>query len=70
MKVKLIISFFFFSFLSLIILPQKLDQSFIAIKSTGVQEFLEKYPDYDGRGTLILILDSGVDIGVEGVEHC
>ena len=65
MKKKLLLLSFLF--LSTIILPQKLDQSFIAVKSTGVQDFLEKHPEYDGRGTVVLILDSGVDIGIEGL---
>ncbi len=61
---------FIISLLSLSVLnlfSQQLDQSFIAVKSTGVQEFLQTYPEYDGRGTLILIFDSGVDIGVDGL---
>lgn len=65
MKTKLFLLAIIIS--SINIFSQKLDQSFIAVKSTGVQEFLETYPEYDGRGTLILIMDSGVDIGIDGL---
>lgn len=42
-------------------------QTFLSISNTGVKEFYELYPEYDGRGTIIIILDTGVDIGVEGL---
>jgi len=42
-------------------------QSFISIKNTGVNEFHEKYPKYDGRGTIVMVLDTGIDIGVDGL---
>ncbi|MCZ7601987.1 MAG: S8 family serine peptidase [Melioribacteraceae bacterium] len=54
-------------FFASIIFAQEFDQSFIALKSTGVKEFLQKFPEYDGRGTLILVMDSGVDFGIDGL---
>ncbi len=43
-------------------------QTFLDLNPTGVSEFLSLHPEYDGRGTIIFILDTGVDMGIAGLE--
>jgi subtilisin family serine protease len=59
----------FFILLPLVaLLAQDSSQTFLSVSRTGVQEFLNQHPDYDGRGTIIFVFDTGVDMGIDGLE--
>ena len=49
------------------IYAQDSSQTFLSLRNTGVESFQAAHPEYDGRGTIILILDTGVDMGVDGL---
>ena len=49
------------------VFAQENDQTFLSLKDTGVEEFVKLHPEYDGRGTIIFILDTGVDMGIDGL---
>ena len=42
-------------------------RGWMPLASTGVERFLRAHPEYDGRGVLIGILDTGIDPGVPGL---
>lgn len=41
--------------------------SFLSLGVCGVDGFQKQNPTYDGRGTIVCILDDGVDIGISGL---
>lgn len=41
--------------------------SFLSLGVCGVDGFQKQNPTYDGRGTIVCILDDGVDIGITGL---
>ncbi len=53
--------------LTISIVAQEKEQTFLSLKDTGVEEFIKLHPEYDGRGTIILVLDTGVDMGIDGL---
>ena len=56
-------------FMSITALPQEEGQTFLSLKDTGVEEFISLHPEFDGRGTIILVLDTGVDMGIDGLTE-
>ncbi|MGE5351344.1 MAG: S8 family serine peptidase [Acidobacteriota bacterium] len=47
---------------------QDTSQTFLSLKPTGVENYLLSHPKYDGRGTIIFVLDTGVDMGIDGLK--
>ena len=56
-----------FLLLTVSIVAQENGQTFLSLNDTGVEEFIKLHPEYDGRGTIILVLDTGVDMGIDGL---
>ena len=46
---------------------QALLRGFMPLSSTGITALLQSHPTFDGRGVLIGILDSGLDLGMVGM---
>ncbi len=44
------------------------DWTFLDVQRTGAEKFIKMHPDYNGNGVVIIILDTGVDMGVEGLK--
>ncbi len=40
----------------------------MTVKEIGVDRFLAEHPDLDGKGVIVAVLDTGVDMGVEGLK--
>ncbi|MCF8240729.1 MAG: S8 family serine peptidase [Melioribacteraceae bacterium] len=64
---SLLKSFCILTLLTGIVFGQLDSQTFLSLKQTGVEEFIQAHPDHDGRGTIVFIFDTGVDMGVEGL---
>jgi tripeptidyl-peptidase II len=41
--------------------------NFISLSTCGIDVFLQDHPEYDGRGTVIFVLDTGVDMDIPGL---
>jgi tripeptidyl-peptidase-2 len=66
MKIKYILLVLLCSFS--LALAQEYSQTFLSLKNTGVEDFIKKHPEFDGRGTIIFVLDTGLDMGIDGLK--
>ena len=41
---------------------------FLNTTAIHASQFIDKHPNYDGRGVIVFILDSGIDLGVVGLQ--
>lgn len=45
------------------------DWIFLPVEEIGAPAFLAQHPEYDGRGVVIFVLDTGVDMGIPGLTR-
>lgn len=57
-----------FLFITAFLYAQDSTQTFLDLNPTGVSKFLSLHPESDGRGTIIFVLDTGVDMGIAGLQ--
>ena len=48
--------------------PEVYPWSFLSTSTIGAYQFIKANPTYDGRGVVIIICDTGVDMGVPGLQ--
>lgn len=74
MKYRLILKLKFLLLMSIFLgtvptnaFPGEDEWHFLSTEAIGARQFIKAHPESDGRGVVIFILDSGVDMGVAGL---
>jgi subtilisin family serine protease len=50
-------------------LPYLPPWNFMSLSTAGIDTFLIEHPSYDGRGVVVLIFDTGVDMSITGLQQ-
>jgi subtilisin family serine protease len=66
--ILIILTILFFAFPAQSVANDKNPWQLLSTEVIGAGQFIQQNPTYDGRGTVIFSLDSGVDIGVPGLQ--
>ncbi|MBN2571007.1 MAG: S8 family serine peptidase [Ignavibacteriales bacterium] len=66
MKVKIFLALMLISIT--LTFAQEANPTYLSLQQTGVEEFIKANPEYDGRGVIIFIFDTGVDMYADGLE--